>query len=98
MSAAWFREKIWQKELGYATLDDFMQAEWEKSFESWDADDLLVLARMWQAGDVGALREDGDYTKALEGVKARVLVMPASTDQYFPLVVHSVVPCKVANT
>ncbi|MCJ1479256.1 hypothetical protein MMC13_007941 [Lambiella insularis] len=83
MSAAWFREKIWQKELGYTTLDDFMRAQWEEAFESWDAEDLLILARMWQAGDVGALREDGDYIKALAAVKARVLVMPASTDQYF---------------
>ncbi|MCJ1385452.1 hypothetical protein MMC17_008575 [Xylographa soralifera] len=84
MSAAWFREKIWQKELGFETVDDFMVAEWERSFESWDPEDLLVLARMWQAADIGALRKDGDYTKALKDVKARVLVMPARTDQYFP--------------
>ena len=84
MSAAWFRERVWQKQLGFKTLDEFIKAEWEESFESWDAEDLLVLARMWQAGDVGTLREDGDYTKALEDVKARVLVMPARTDQYFP--------------
>jgi len=84
MSAAWFRERIWQKKLGYETLDEFIKVEWEGSFESWDAEDLLVLARMWQAGDVGALRKDGDYTKALEEIKARVLIMPARTDQYFP--------------
>lgn len=39
---------------------------------------------MWQAGDVGVLREHGDYQKALEEVTARVLVMPSKTDQYFP--------------
>lgn len=84
MSAAWFRERIWQEKLGYETLEEFMKAQWERSFESWDAEDLLVLARMWQAGDVGALREDRDYTKALGEIKARVLIMPARTDQYFP--------------
>lgn len=84
MSAAWFRERVWQKKLGYETLEEFLKAEWELPFESWDAEDLLVLARMWQAGDVGRLREDGDYTKALEEIKARVLIMPARTDQYFP--------------
>jgi len=84
MSAAWFREEAWKKQLGFKTLEEFMVAEWEESFESWDAEDLLVLARMWQAGDVGSLREDGDYTKALEDIRAKVLVMPARTDQYFP--------------
>jgi homoserine acetyltransferase len=49
-----------------------------------------VLARMWQAGDVGACLTNGpkadgkdEYKKALEGVKCRVLVMPSRTDQYF---------------
>ena len=83
MSTAWFRQRLFEK-LGYADLEDFIKGQWEASFESWDAEDLLVLARMWQAGDVGTTHPSGDYTKALEGVKARVLVMPARTDQYFP--------------
>ena len=61
-----------------------MHAAWEKNFEEWDAEDLLVLARMWQAGDVGSLRADGDVEGALEEISARVLVMPCRTDQYFP--------------
>ena len=44
---------------------------------------MLILARMWQAGDIGTTREDGNYKKALEGIQARVLVMPSRTDQYF---------------
>ena len=84
MSAAWFREKVWQTKLGFKTVDDFMKSQWEGSFESWDAEDLLVLARMWQAADVGALRDDGDFEKALASIKPKMLVMPARTDQYFP--------------
>ena len=84
MSAAWFREKVWQAELGFETVEDFMKAEWETGFQSWDAEDVLVLLRMWQNGDVGALRDDKSFEKALESIKARVLVMPARTDQYFP--------------
>lgn len=84
MSAAWFRERVWQTKLGYESVDAFMKEQWEAPFESWDPEDLLVLARMWQNGDVGSTREDGNYGKALEEVKARVLVMPARTDQYFP--------------
>ena len=55
----------------------------EKSFEEWDAEDVLILARMWQAGDVGTTRDDGSYEKALGAIQARVLVMPGRTDQYF---------------
>ena len=42
-----------------------------------------MLTRTWQAGDIGALRGDGDYLKAVGDIKARVLVMLASTDQCF---------------
>lgn len=35
-------------------------------------------------GDIGMVGGDGDYLKALEGINARVLVMPGQTDQYFP--------------
>ncbi len=45
---------------------------------------MLVLARMWQAGDIGSVSGNGDYKKALEGITARILVMPCKTDQYFP--------------
>jgi homoserine O-acetyltransferase len=82
-SAEWFRQELWSK-FGAKSLKDWLYPEEGKGpFESWDAEDLLVLARMWQAGDVGAVGGEGDYRKALEGVTARVLVMPGQTDQYF---------------
>ncbi|KAL8926208.1 MAG: hypothetical protein Q9208_003111 [Pyrenodesmia sp. 3 TL-2023] len=83
MSAAWFRERKFES-MGFDDVESFIQAEWEDSFESWDAEDLLILARMWQAGDVGKTREDGDFLKALEGIEAKLLVMPSRTDTYFP--------------
>lgn len=87
MSAPWFRQRLWGKVeggLGFESLEMFMQGAWEKAFEEWDAEDLLILARMWQEGDVSGLREDGDLEKALGDVEARMLVMPCRTDQYFP--------------
>ncbi|KAI9820330.1 MAG: hypothetical protein M1827_005952 [Pycnora praestabilis] len=84
MSAAWFRERIFETRLNFKSLEEFIVAQWEESFESWDAEDVLILARMWQMGDVGSTRKDGDYTQALESIEAKVLVMPARTDQYFP--------------
>ncbi|SRR6266536_282968 len=54
----------------------------EASFDGWDAEDLL--ARMWQAGDVGAVGVQRDYLKVLEGVETKMLIMPSRTDLYFP--------------
>lgn len=82
-SAEWFRRGLW-REFGASSLRAWLHpAEGQAPFESWDAQDLLVLARMWQAGDVGAVGGAGDYRQALRGVAARVLVMPCETDQYF---------------
>ncbi len=39
------------------------------------------MGRMWQEGDIGAITGNGDYRKALEGITARVMVMPSKTDQ-----------------
>ena len=81
-SGAWFRQRLWEKS-GYKDIEEYIKGDAETAFEGWDAEDVLILARMWQAGDVGVTREDGDYTKALSDIKARVLVMPSRTDQYF---------------
>lgn len=82
-SGAWFRERLWEKALGFGSVEEYIANTMEKTFEEWDAEDVLVLARMWQRGDVGCTRDDGSYEKALEGIQARVLVMPGRTDQYF---------------
>jgi homoserine acetyltransferase len=83
-SPEWFRRELWREWMGVGTLKEWLYpADGKGSFESWDAEDLLTLAREWQAGDVGSVGGGGDYRKALEGVQARVLVMPSETDQYF---------------
>lgn len=82
-SAEWFRQELWRQS-GATTLQEWMHPPiGQSSYEKWDPEDLLVKARMWQAGDVGAVAGNGDYRKALEGVTARVLVMPSMTDKYF---------------
>jgi homoserine O-acetyltransferase len=83
-SSEWFRQELWRDWMGVGSLKDWLYpAEGKGPFESWDAEDLLTLARMWQAGDAGAVGGEGDYRRALEGIAARVLVMPSKTDQYF---------------
>ncbi|KAK0117082.1 hypothetical protein ONS96_012920 [Cadophora gregata f. sp. sojae] len=83
-SAEWFRQELWRKS-GYPSLQAYLHPPiGEAAYESWDAEDMLVLARMWQAGDIAMVGGSGDYKKALEGIHVRVLVMPSQTDQYFP--------------
>lgn len=82
-SPEWFRQELWRS-LGAPSLRAWLHPPpGEGPFESWDAEDLLVLGRMWQAADVGEVGGAGDWRKALEGVTSRVMVMPAETDQYF---------------
>jgi homoserine O-acetyltransferase len=81
-SSAWFKNETFRTVLGFETLQDYMD-EYQSSFSRWNAADLLGLVKMWQLGDVGALREDNDCAKALEQVEARVLVIASGTDYYF---------------
>ncbi|KAF2171119.1 hypothetical protein M409DRAFT_64073 [Zasmidium cellare ATCC 36951] len=80
-SAEWFRLELWRV-LGAGSLHEWLEME-VRSSEEWDAEDLIVLARMWQKGDVGAVGGGGDWKAALGKVEAKVLVMPCVSDQYF---------------
>lgn len=82
LSQAWFREKCWEK-IGFDTLQAYLDAEW--SFET-DANDLLCLLATWQHGDITRYHaeDQGDLAKTLARIKARCLIMPCRTDEYFP--------------
>ena len=58
---------------------------WEGWLLSKDANNLLTMLWTWQNGDISNNPiYNGDYPKALAGIKAKAIVMPASTDLYFP--------------
>ncbi|MCJ1311776.1 hypothetical protein MMC25_005449 [Agyrium rufum] len=82
-SQTWYREKKWETDLGFKTVDAHTN-EWENSTVTWDPEDLLIMGHVWQKGDIGSTRSDGNFEKALEGIKARMLIMPSRTDMYFP--------------
>lgn len=99
-STHWFRDRLWGKVdggLGFENVEAWMSAR-EVGYLGWDADDLLVLARMWQLGDIGTvlpgenelsqlgggLGSDEKLHKALQSIRAKVLLLPCQTDQYFP--------------
>jgi len=84
LSQAFYREHGY-RQLGYATLEDFLVRYWEGMYLARDANNLLSMMTTWQAADIGANeRHRGDYEAAIAAIEADVLVMPGRTDLYFP--------------
>jgi len=84
-SPEWFEERYFETKLGFKTLEEYTVNGAEKGYDNWDAEDLLVMAGMWQKGDITVFNPDhsNSLETALGNIKARVLVMPGRTDQYF---------------
>ena len=82
LSQAWFRKKCWE-EVGFKSLQEFLDANWSGGG---DANDRLALLWTWQKGDITLYHpeDNGDLAKTLGRIKARCLIMPSRTDQYFP--------------
>jgi homoserine O-acetyltransferase/O-succinyltransferase len=71
------------RELGFATLEDFVR-DWEEDHLTWDANDLIAKIWTWQHGDISANHiYRSDFSRALQSIAARAIVMPCSTDMYF---------------
>jgi homoserine O-acetyltransferase len=70
--------------LGAPDLETFLRTDWEERFGARPAANLYAQLRTWDAADISANRlYDGDLTKALQAIQARVLLMPGETDLYF---------------
>jgi homoserine acetyltransferase len=84
-SQAFYREKLYESYLGFKDLDDFLVNFWEAWACSKDPENMLVMAHTWQAGDCSQQEPyNGDFKKAMQGIKAKALVLPGKTDLYFP--------------
>ena len=82
-SQAFFRDALY-RQLGFATMED-LGRDWEADQLKWDANDLLTKIWTWQHADIS--RNDtyqGDFKRALGAIRAKAIVMPCSTDLYFP--------------
>jgi homoserine O-acetyltransferase len=84
-SQAFYWDEVW-REMGYTSLEDFLVGFWEGFFlDGRDANNLLCMLDTWQQGDVGATPGcGGDLQAALGAITARMIVMPAEKDLYFP--------------
>lgn len=82
-SQAFFRRGLY-RELGYDSPAALLDA-WAKDHQTWDANDLLSMLWSWQRADISDNPTyGGDLARALASIEARAIVMPSSTDLYFP--------------
>ncbi|GAB3989541.1 alpha/beta fold hydrolase [Actinoallomurus acanthiterrae] len=83
-SQAFYWEETY-RELGFATLQDFLTGFWEANFIDQDANDLLTMLWTWQHADVSTTPGmEGDIKRALGSITAKTLALPAEKDLYFP--------------
>ncbi|MDD9991755.1 MAG: alpha/beta fold hydrolase [Rhodospirillales bacterium] len=82
-SQTFYRERL-HCELGFETWEALLR-DWEHDHLEWDANDLLAKLQTWQLGDISAnKRYEGDFERALGAIRARAILVPCSTDLYFP--------------
>ena len=82
-SQTFYRERL-HREIGFETWEDLLR-DWERDHLGWDANDLLAKLRTWQQGDISAnKRYGGDFERALGAIRARAILVPCTTDLYFP--------------
>ncbi len=80
-SPEWWRDGEYKKRGG--TVEKTVEG-WKSGFLDNDANDLILQAVKWQKHDVAATPGmGGDLAKALGSIKAKTLLMPSRTDQYF---------------
>jgi len=85
-SPAFFRERLDEKALGYESLEDFLINFWESWFLKRDANDILSHLWTGQRADISANEKyQFDLHKALGAITADTIIMPSSSDLYFPV-------------
>jgi homoserine O-acetyltransferase/O-succinyltransferase len=75
--------EIWRK-FGFSSAEDFRINFMDAFFLPQDPDDLLSTSWKWERADVSR-NTNGDLAAALGRIKAKVFVMPISTDLIFPV-------------
>jgi homoserine O-acetyltransferase/O-succinyltransferase len=86
MSQDWYRAGLHLSSTGSETLEAFLDNRWEPGFTRRAAENLYAQAMTWLRSDISA--NDAyrhDPVRALQAIEARVLLMPAPTDLYFPV-------------
>lgn len=84
LSQDFYRANLHITALKAPDLETFFRTDWEERYARRDAADLYAQLRTWDAGDISDNPlYGGDLVKALQAIRARVLLMPGATDLYF---------------
>lgn len=82
-SQAFYRDGNY-RELGFDSFEDLL-VDWERDHLDWDANNLLAKLWTWQHGDISANDQyHGHFENALAAIRARAILIPCTTDLYFP--------------
>jgi homoserine O-acetyltransferase len=82
-SHSFYRDELYRT-LGYPTQEALLQG-WEEDHLAIDANDLMAMLSTWQHADIAANEIfAGDFERALRAIQARTILLPCSTDRYFP--------------
>lgn len=86
---AWTRSPAaWDRDMfdGMTTVQrEQLLDQMSQGFLSLDANNLISQAETWKNHDVGRTPGVADLSAALQSIQCIVLLMPTSTDQYFPV-------------
>jgi homoserine O-acetyltransferase len=82
-SQAFYKAELFRAQ-GYDSLEDYLDRGWEASYRRRDPLDLVAMLRTWKRNDVASDGvHGGDLASALGSIRARTIVVAASTDLYF---------------
>lgn len=82
-SPEWLKQEKWRT-LGFSSIEDFQTNFMDAYFVPMDPNDLATMAWKWQRADISR-NTGGDLAAACGRIKAKVFVMPISTDHLFPV-------------
>ena len=81
-TSAMYRDEVW-RELGFTSLQGFVQGFLQAYFGPMDPNDLLTQAAKWRGSDVAA-DHGGDVAAALGRITARTIDVAFTGDLFFP--------------
>ncbi len=85
LSQDFYRAGLHLSALKAPDLDTFLRTDWEERYFTKRAANLYAQVVTWYNGDISDNSlYGGDLVAALQGIKARMLLMPGRTDLYFP--------------
>lgn len=84
LSQDFYRTGLYRSVLGAPDLETFVRTDWEERFAQRRAANLYAQALAWYHADISdnPLYE-GDLSRALQAIQARVILLPSETDLYF---------------